>query len=42
MPAYKGILSDEEIIASFSYIKSMWPKSIQNKHDKINSRSIAK
>ena len=39
MPAYKEILNDKEIIASLSYIKSMWPKSIQNKHDQINSRS---
>ena len=42
MPAYKEILNDKEIIASLSYIKSMWPKSIKNKHDKINSRSNAK
>ena len=42
MPAYKKILSDDEIIASLSYIKSMWPKSIQNKHDQINSRSNKK
>ena len=29
MPAYDGILSDDEIIAVLSYIKSMWPKSIR-------------
>ena len=39
---YKEILNDKEIIASLSYIKSMWPKSIQNKHDQINSRSNLK
>ena len=42
MPAYEKILNNNEIIASLSYIKSMWPKSIQNKHDQINSRSNAK
>ena len=42
MPAYETLLKDEEIIASLSYIKSMWPKSIQFKHDQINSRSSTK
>ena len=42
MPAYEKLLKDEEIIASLSYIKSMWPKSIQIKHDQINSRSSIK
>ena len=42
MPAYEQLLNDEEIIASLSYIKSMWPKSIQIKHDQINSRSSSK
>ena len=42
MPAYEQLLNDEEIIASLSYIKSMWPKSIQIKHDQINSRSSTK
>ena len=39
MPAYDGILSDDEIIAVLSYIKSMWPKSIREKHDQINARA---
>ena len=39
MPAYKDILSDEEIIAVLSYIKSTWPTKIQEIHNKINSRS---
>jgi len=42
MPAYEQLLNDEEIIASLSYIKSMWPKSIQIRHDQINSRSSSK
>jgi mono/diheme cytochrome c family protein len=39
MPAYKDILSDEEIIAVLSYIKSTWPTKIKEIHNKINSRS---
>lgn len=38
MPAYKDILSDEEIIAVLSYIKSTWPSEIKKIHDQINSR----
>jgi len=36
MPAYEGMLSDEEIIASLSYIKSRWPKDVIARHDQIN------
>jgi mono/diheme cytochrome c family protein len=36
MPAYDGILSDEEIIAVLSYIKSRWPKEIRKRHDRMN------
>jgi mono/diheme cytochrome c family protein len=36
MPAYKGILSDQEIIAVLSYVKSQWSTEIQVRHDKIN------
>lgn len=41
MPAYEDILSDEEIIAALSYIKSRWPVQIQKKHDVINKRAEA-
>jgi mono/diheme cytochrome c family protein len=37
MPAYKDILSDQEIIAVLSYIKSQWQKETQVRHDKINA-----
>ena len=37
MPVYDGILSDEEIIASLSYIKSTWPDEVIEIHDKINN-----
>ena len=38
MPAYDGILSDQEIIAVLSFIKSRWPSEIQRRHDEINQR----
>ncbi|MFZ5609617.1 MAG: c-type cytochrome [Pseudomonadota bacterium] len=38
MPAYEGVLSDEEIIAVLSYIKSRWPADVQAKHDNINAQ----
>ena len=37
MPIYKDILSDTEIIAALSYIKSRWPKETQAIHDQINA-----
>ncbi len=39
MPAYEDILSDKEIIAVLSFIKSSWPKKIQEIHNNINRRS---
>ena len=39
MPVYKDILSDEEIIAVLSYIKSTWPSKIKKIHDQINLRA---
>ena len=36
MPAYEGILSDEDIIAVLSYIKSTWPDEIRAIHDEID------
>mgnify|MGYP001246782900 CR=1 FL=1 len=39
MPAYDNILSDDAIIAVLSYIKSMWPKNIREKHDQLNARA---
>ncbi|WP_299625407.1 c-type cytochrome [Pelagibius sp.] len=36
MPAYAGTLSDDEIWAVLSYIKSHWPAQIRERHDQIN------
>lgn len=36
MPAYEGALSDEEIVAVLSWIKSQWPADIRSRHDELN------
>ena len=38
MPIYDGVLSDEEIIAVLSYIKSTWPEEIRAHHNEMESR----
>jgi S-disulfanyl-L-cysteine oxidoreductase SoxD len=42
MPAFETVLSDDDIIAVLSYIKSRWPDDMQNRHDKLNEVSSAK
>ena len=42
MPAYKDKLTDEEIIAALSYIKSTWPGRIQRQHDQVNARAMTR
>ena len=37
MPAYEDILSDEEIIAVLSFIKSTWSAEIKDMHDQRNA-----
>ena len=37
MPIYDDVLTDIEILASLSYIKSKWPEKIQKIHDEMNS-----
>ena len=41
MPAYEDKLTDEEILAVLSYIKSTWSGRIQSQHDQINARAKA-
>lgn len=41
MPGYAGVLSDDEIIAVLSYIKSTWPATIRARHDDLNRRAQA-
>lgn len=38
MPAYADVLSDEEIVAVLSYIKSQWPPEVRARHDQLNQR----
>ncbi len=38
MPIYEGILSDEEIIAVLSYIKSTWSEEIRARHTEMENR----
>ena len=39
MPAFGGTLSDEDIWAALSYIKSRWPKEIQERQSLMNRRA---
>ena len=36
MPIYEDVLSDDEVIAVLSYIKSTWPPEVQAQHDSLN------
>lgn len=38
MPAFDGILSDEEILAVLAYIKSRWPPEIRRRQSEISAR----
>ena len=38
MPIYEDVLSDEEIIAVLSYIKSTWPDDVRARHDEMENR----
>jgi mono/diheme cytochrome c family protein len=42
MPKYEGLLSDADIIAVLSYIKSTWPPRIKGTHNKIEEEAAAK
>lgn len=39
MPGFEDKLSDEEIWAVLSFIKSQWPDSIRRRHDQLNLRA---
>lgn len=41
MPAYEGTLTDQEIVAVLSWIKSQWPDHIRRKHDELNAHAAA-
>lgn len=39
MPVYKDVLSDAEIVAVLSFIKSRWPDDIQARHNEMNEQA---
>lgn len=39
MPAFEGKLSDEEIVAVLSWIKSQWPPEIRARLDRMNAEA---
>lgn len=39
MPIFEGVLSDEEIVAVLSWIKSQWPAEVRARHDQINQQA---
>ena len=39
MPGFADVLSDRDILAVLSYIKSTWPAEIRARHDAINARA---
>ena len=41
MPAYEGVLSDSQIVAVLSWIKSRWPAEVRAKHDEMNRQAAA-
>ncbi|RAH96217.1 cytochrome C [Acuticoccus sediminis] len=41
MPAFENVLTDDEIIATLSYIKSRWPADIRRRHDQMNAQIAA-
>jgi len=42
MPGFGERLSDQDIWAVLSFIKSTWPSRIQKRHDKLNERQTRK
>lgn len=41
MPGFEGTLSDREIVAVLSFIKSTWPAEIRTRHDGINRQAAS-
>ena len=39
MPAFAGVLTDEQIAATIAFIESRWPASIRAQHARIDERS---
>ena len=39
MPGFEDKLSDADIWAVLSYIKSTWPDAVRQRHDELNRRA---
>jgi mono/diheme cytochrome c family protein len=42
MPAYAGVLTDTEIGAALSHIKSTWPDEVRRRHDELEKSARAR
>jgi mono/diheme cytochrome c family protein len=40
MPAYEGLLTDAEIVAVLSFIKSTWPPNIRRQQEEVNAAAL--
>jgi mono/diheme cytochrome c family protein len=40
MPAYEGVLTDAEIVAVLSWIKSQWPAQARAQQDEVNAQAL--
>ena len=40
MPAYDGVLTDEQIVAVLSWIKAQWPAGIRAKQEEVNAAAL--
>ena len=40
MPGFEKVLTDSQIVAVLSYIKSRWSENVRRRHDQINKRSL--
>ena len=40
MPVYEGVLSDAEIVAVLSWIKSKWPPGTRDKQEQVNAAAL--
>jgi len=42
MPAYDGVLTDDQIRAVLAYIKSRWPEHIRHRQKEMTERAVRK
>ncbi|HVE53198.1 MAG TPA: c-type cytochrome [Ramlibacter sp.] len=42
MPAYEGVLADDEIVAVLSWIKAQWPRDIRRQQEEVDAAARAR